>query len=288
MKFILLLSLITTFTIAKEIHVQGHRGARAVLPENTLEGFQYAMDLGVGVLELDLAVTMDDQVIISHDPVVNTKLCHFNRKNFPFSLLTLKQVKEIDCGSKKNPNFPKQKPIPKARIPTLAELFEMVKSSQSSFARKVQFNIEIKIFPQYPSLTPGPQKFAKLTYDVIKKYGMVERSIIQSFDYRPLVAIKALDSRLRLAFLNGQSLPDFVPIAQRLKAHIISPNQHWITKDQVQALNKIGVQTIPWTANTEKEWAHLVQIGVDGIITDDPEGLIRWLRKQGLRSDKSL
>lgn len=283
MRFFLLLSLITTFTIAKEIHVQGHRGARAVLPENTLEGFQYAINLGVEVLEFDLAVTRDDQVIISHDPVVNTKICHFNRQNFPFSSLTLKQVKKIDCGSKKNPNFPKQKSIPKARIPTLAELFEMVKKSQSSFAKTVQFNIEIKIFPQYPSLTPGPKKFAKLTYDVIKKYGMVERSIIQSFDYRPLVAIKALDSRLRLAFLNGQSLPDFVPIAQSLKAHIISPNQHWITKHQVQALRKIGIQTIPWTANTEKEWAHLVQMGVDGIITDDPEGLIRWLKKQGLR-----
>ena len=278
-----LLTLVTTLAMAQKIHVQGHRGARALLPENTLEGFQYAIELGVDVVELDLVVTSDEKVIISHDPLVNTLICQFDRPQVPFFTLPLKQVKKIDCGSKKNPNFPRQKPIAGARIPTLAELFEMVKKSPSPFAQKVLFNIEIKIFPQYPTLTPGPKFFAQLTYDVIKKYGMVRRSIIQSFDYRPLVAIKALDSNLRTAFLNYQSLPDFVAIAQAMKVDIISPNQHWITKDQVQALRKIGVQTIPWTANTQKEWERLVQLGVDGIITDDPQGLIQYLKKKGLR-----
>ena len=283
MKTLALLTFITTLAMAQKIHVQGHRGARAVLPENTLKGFQYAIDLGVEVIELDLTVTADNHVIISHDPVVNTQLCRFDRERVPFSTLTLKQVKKIDCGSKKKPRFPNQKLIPGTKIPTLAELFETVKKSPAPNARTVQFNIEIKIFPQYPTMTPKPERFAKLTYDIIKKYGMVKRSIVQSFDYRPLVAIKALDPKLRTAFLNYQSLPDFVAIAQGLKADIISPNQHWITKDQVLALRKIGIQTVPWTANTEEEWEHLIQLGVDGIITDDPQGLIQYLEKKKLR-----
>ena len=249
--FILLTVILTSGFVMAKIHVQGHRGARAVFPENTIEGFDYALNLGVEVLELDLVVSKDKQVVISHDPVVNTTLCRFDREKVPFYTLTFEQIKKIDCGSKVNPRFPRQQSVPGAKISTLAELFEWVQKSKSPAARTVQFNIEIKIFPQYPNITPGPSEFARLAYDVIKKYKMVERSIIQSFDHRPLKAIKALNPKLRVAFLNDQSLPDFVAIARELKAEYISPNQHWITKDQVVALRKEGVQTVPWTANTE-------------------------------------
>ena len=279
---LIILALVTTLASAK-IHIQGHRGARAVLPENTLAGFQYAIGLGVEVIELDIAITSDRQVVISHDPVINTTLCQFDREKTPIYSLTLKEVQQIDCGSKKNPRFPRQKPIPGAKIPTLAELFELVKKSKSPAAQTVKFNIEIKMFPQYPSITPPPKEFAQLVYNVIKKYRMEKRSIVQSFDHRPIKAIKKLDPQLSIAFLNYQSLPDFVAIAQGLGVDYISPNQFWITKDQIQALHKIGVKTVPWTANTIKEWERLVQLGVDGIITDDPAGLIDYLQQKGLR-----
>ena len=153
------------------IEVHGHRGARAVLPENTLAGFRYALDVGVDVLELDLAVTKDKVVIISHDPTFNEVICTYEGEVLPFVKMTLGQVKSMDCGSKKNPRFPRQEPVPGAKIPTLDELFTMVKKRRS----KVLFNIEMKIVPGKPELTPAPHEFAQLLYDVLKRHGMVKR-----------------------------------------------------------------------------------------------------------------
>ncbi|MCY4644027.1 MAG: glycerophosphodiester phosphodiesterase family protein [Bacteriovoracales bacterium] len=276
---------LSTFAWANpRIEVQGHRGARAVLPENTLEGFEYALRVGVDVLELDLAVTADRKVIISHDPMVNRVICVFDRKgSVAFFSLSLKEVKEIDCGSKKNPRFPKQRPVPRAKIPTLGELFEMVKASILPSASKVSFNMEIKMVPGFPARTPPPKEFARLVYNVIKAHGMVERSIIQSFDHRPLKAVKSLNPKLKTAFLNHESLPPFLPLAKSLGVDIISPNQHWITREEVKALKKARIKVIPWTANNRREWERLIKMGVDGIITDDPKALIDDLKKKGLR-----
>ena len=216
-------------------------------------------------------------------PVVNTDLCRYPQKDIPFYSLSLKDIQKIDCGSIPHPRFPRQSQVPKAKIPTLNELFEMVKNSSAPMAKTIQFNIEIKIFPQYPELTPTAKEFARLVYDCIKRHRMIERTIVQSFDYRPLVAIKALDPKVRTSFLNYESLPNFVSIARDLQVDYISPNLDWITKEQVTQLNAIGVKTVPWTANTMEQWDKLTEMGVDGIITDDPEGLLKYLRERGLR-----
>ncbi len=272
---------------ATPIEVQGHRGARAVLPENTLPAFEYALSIGVDTLELDLGVTKDGHVIVFHDPYVAPDRCRRGGKRLtrkiPFRTLTLEEVKRFDCGSLPHQRFEKQKRVPGAKIPTLAEVFELVAKSKHQVAKRVEFNIETKSFPAHPELTPSPEVFAKKVVAVVRKHGMTSRTIVQSFDYRTLVATKKLEPKIRIAMLQPDGLVPLVAVAKALGAEIVSPHHEWITKAEVAALRKAGVRVIPWTANDEKAWARLVDLGVDGIITDDPAALIAFLEKKKLR-----
>ncbi len=268
---------------ATPIEVQGHRGARAVRPENTLAAFEYALGVGVDTLELDLAVTKDDVVVVSHDPHLTPERC-LGPKGIilatPVAIreLSLEQVKAYDCGSLKNPRFPRQVLAP-AKIPTLDEVFALVKASK----RPVHFNLETKIFPAHPELTPEPKEFAELVVASVRRHGMVARTIVQSFDYRTLEAVKEIAPKLRIAMLQPDGLVPLVPVAKALRAEIVSPHHEWILKADVDALHAAGVRVVPWTANDEAAWARLLDLGVDGIITDDPAALITYLQKRGRR-----
>ncbi len=269
------------------IEVQGHRGARAVRPENTLAAFDYALEVGVDTLELDLAVTKDRHVVVAHDPHLTAERClgpDAKRLGAPIAIasLTLEQLKTYDCGSLKNPRFPRQSLAP-AQIPTLDEVFTHVKKSKHPAAKTVQFNIETKIFPAHPDLTPTPERFAELVVKIVRRHKLVARTIVQSFDHRTLVAVKKLESKLRIAMLQPDGLPPLVPIARALGAEIVSPHHEWIRKQDVDQLHRIGVRVVPWTANDEAAWARLLELGVDGIITDDPAALIAYLKAKGLR-----
>src|SRR3712207_1582119 len=125
---------------AERILVHGHRGARAVLPENTLPAFEYAIAVGVDVLELDLAVTRDNVLVVSHDPKINSTICSGPKEHAAIRELSLAELRAYDCGSRKNPLFPLQKPVPGTRIPTLDEVFALADRG------KFEFNIETKIF----------------------------------------------------------------------------------------------------------------------------------------------
>src|SRR3954470_17149230 len=94
-----------TSSAADRVLVHGHRGARAMRPENTLPAFEYAIGVGVDVLELDMAVTRDDVLVVSHDPLVNATICTGPGVSRPIRQLTLAELRKVDCGSKKNPLF---------------------------------------------------------------------------------------------------------------------------------------------------------------------------------------
>lgn len=265
------------------LEVQGHRGARARFPENTMAAFRYAADVGVDTLELDVGVTKDDVVVVSHDPLLSPTLClgpKGQRLTAPVPLrrLTSKQVKSYDCGALPNPRFPDQKRIPGASIPTLEEVVAFAKERP-----KLRLNIETKIAPGEPELSPPPDRFAALVVGVLKRHDMIERSTVQSFDRRTLIAAKRLAPQLSIAQLTGENLPDLVAAAKAIGADTLSPNHRWITKEDVAALHAAGVRVIPWTANDERSWARLIDLGADGIITDDPEALIGYLKKRKLR-----
>ena len=275
-------------TPPRTIEVQGHRGARALRPENTLPGFAYALDGGVDVLELDLVVTKDDELVVMHDLELNPILCTgpdgapapvgFKVRQHPRRML-----RAFDCGRRRNPRFPRQRPVPQTHIPTLDEVFELVARSKAPAAAKVRFNIEAKRLPGRTDLAPSPTRFAALIVKAIEARGLVERCILQSFDHRVLVAAKRLAPRLRTSALIGETRPDLVAVARAAGAELVSPNHEWITAEDVSALHAAGIGVVPWTANSETAWARLVELGVDGVITDDPAALIAYLRRRGLR-----
>ncbi len=276
------------FNAAAKISVHGHRGARAVRPENTLSAFSYALDVGVDFIELDLAVTKDNKLVVSHDPFVDPVICLDDQKKrfkAPVAIrgLTLKQIKTYDCGSLINPRFKNQVKQPGQKIPTLSEVFDLVKNSKLNTAKTVQFNIETKIKPSIPHLSPSPKDFAKLLVHEIKRHGMSKRVIVQSFDYRTLKWVKKLEPKIKISQLTHESMVDLVAAAKAIDADYISPNQYWITKGMVKRLHKNGVLVAPWTANNKPSWDYLIKIGVDAIITDDPKGLITYLKSLKLR-----
>src|SRR5882672_8918533 len=225
MKKLLPILLMTTAIgwTAGPILVHGHRGARAMRPENTIPAFEYAIGVGVDVLELDMAVTKDDVLVVSHDPLLNPVICTGPGAPAPIRTLTLIELRKWDCGGKRNPAFPKQTPVAGTPIPTLDEVFAL--SSRGKF----EFNIETKIFADHPEYTPSPEKFARLVLDCVRRHGLESRVILQSFDFRTLHAMKTLAPGMRLSALYEKGPDSFVNVGRRAGANIVSPEKDLVT-----------------------------------------------------------
>jgi len=226
--------------------VHGHRGARALRPENTIPGFEYAIQAGADAVEMDVAVTKDDVLVVSHDP--------HTKSGVAIRQLTLAQLRECDGG---------------APIPMLDEVLDL------SVGNHVHFNIELKSFPDQPELTPPPEVFASMVFDVIRKHKLESRSIVQSFDFRTLHGLPGIRTA---ALWEGAARP-FVDIAREASACIIAPYFELVTPEQVEAAHAAKLEVIPWTANTPEAWRKLIDAGVDAIITDDPAALIAYLKQ---------
>jgi glycerophosphoryl diester phosphodiesterase len=253
--------------------VHGHRGARAAAPENTLPAFEYAIAAGVDYLELDLNVTKDNVAVVSHDSVINATICEGPHVGKPIRTLTLAQVKELDCGNRKNPAYPNQKLVPGTKMPTFDEVLALAK--KGSF----EFNVETKMLSAHPEHSPTTEDFAKLVLESIRRHRLEKRVVIQSFDFRTLHALKRLAPEIRLSALYQGKPRDFVEVAREAGAAIISPHFSLVTREQVEKAHKAGLQVIPWTANTEEDWKRMVDAGADAIISDDPAALISYLKR---------
>jgi glycerophosphoryl diester phosphodiesterase len=269
--------LMSTASAATRILVHGHRGARAVLPENTIPAFEHAISVGADVLELDLAVTKDNVLVVSHDPVLNPKICQGPPGTRVIRQMTLAELKRWDCGSLKNPAYPRQRTVPGTRVPTLDEVFELAKKGT------FEFNVETKIFADNPGFTPAPLRFAQLLLEAIRRHGLESRVMVQSFDFRTLKEMKRLDPKIRLSALYGIGLRGFDSIGAEAQANIVSPQYALVTPSKVAAAHKAGYKVVPWTANTKADWDRLIAANVDAIITDDPAELIAYLKSRGLR-----
>ncbi|HET8546798.1 MAG TPA: glycerophosphodiester phosphodiesterase [Bryobacteraceae bacterium] len=272
------LAMITQATEVRVL-VHGHRGARALRPENTMPAFEYAIGVGADVLELDLAVTKDNVVVVSHDPVLQPGICRGPRQRPAIRELTFAELREYDCGSLKNSAYPRQVPAPGARVPSLDEVFAL--APRGTF----EFNIETKMAEGRPELAPEPAEFARLVLEVIRRHKLETRVILQSFDWRTLHAMKSLAPEIRRAALYEAGEKDFVTIAREADAAIVSPQYPLVTAQKVKAAHTAGLQVIPWTANTPAQWDRLIEAGVDAIITDDPAALIEYLRKRRPRGE---
>jgi glycerophosphoryl diester phosphodiesterase len=284
--FILTLSLLMMIdpNFAQAIDVQGHRGARSVLPENSLPGLKHALELGVNTLEFDMGVSKDGVVVVIHDQQINPVICQ-NKDGTEITedlwvhQLNLDQIKNFDCGSKQNPRFPKQVTVPGTEIPTLAEVFEMVTSSDAANAKTVAFNIETKSNPNKPHAQPAAQEFVAAVLKVVQQFNLESRVTLQSFDPATLIAAKNMAPDLQLALLLEHKPEDWVEAAEAAGADIVSPYHKLIGRKDVEEIQDAGLAVIPWTANSKRQWSRLMKLGVDGIITDDPEALLRFLER---------
>ncbi|MCA9547166.1 MAG: hypothetical protein KC613_22345 [Myxococcales bacterium] len=274
--------LLALLAVPANLDVQGHRGARAVRPENTWPAFQHALAVGVTTLELDLQVTRDDRLVIWHDPFLTPERCvgpagAALAAPVPLRSLTLAQAKAHDCAGLPNPRFPKLVPAPGSPLLSLPELFARVSASPTPAARSVRFNIETKLIPGRPDLAPSPAAFVELFVQAVEAAGVAERVSLQSFDDRTLLALAARAPGITRVLLVAENHLDHVAVARSAGAQVISPHHEWILPADVTRLHAAGVKVVPWTPNSPAAWQRLLAMGVDGLITDDPAALLAWL-----------
>ena len=275
---LIVIIIISLFYYKKRIEIQGHRGFRGLYPENTIPAFKNAILVDVDTLELDLQLSKDDVVVVYHDKAINN-LCKNGVLNKDIRSLTLEEIKKYDCGSIKNARFPLQKTIPFTQIPTLEELFEFIKTIDD---KNIKFNIEIKTTENLEPLYNDKDViiFTKKVIDILEKYNMKNRTIIQTEDVRCIKAVKSIDKNIILSFIiNAPSDVDMVKIGKEMDVSIISPEFTLLNKNLVDKLHKNGFKVIPWVINTDDELKSMIDMGVDGVITDYPDIILKYLKK---------
>jgi glycerophosphoryl diester phosphodiesterase len=161
-------------------------------------------------------------------------------------------------------------------MPTLDEVFDLAQGNS------IQFDVEAKIFPDEPELTPGPEEFAELLLNLIRRHALENRVILLCFDPRMLRIMKRLEPSIRRSAL-FETPRVWMDVAHEFEATILGPEFSLVTPRDVAQAHSEGLQVVPWTANQPEDWERLADAGVDGIISDDPAALIAWLTQRGMR-----
>lgn len=270
-----------------ELDIQGHRGCRGLLPENTIPAFKRAVELGVNTLEMDVVISADKQVVVSHDPWFSSEICSDpqgkpispeTEKDHKLISLNYEQIKNYDCGSRGHKRFPQQTPQ-KTYKPLLSEVFDAIEGMTDK-AHRVHYNIEIKSLPEWDHVfTPEPAEFSELVVKVVHHHKLQERVIIQSFDPRTLNYIHSRYPGIKLALLveNKEGIEQNLSKLS-FSPYAYSPEYILLEKDSVDLLKKKGMQVIPWTINKESDMKRIVEMGVDGIITDYPDIAVKLFK----------
>lgn len=277
-------------SMAQQIDIEGHRGCRGLMPENTIAAFIKAIDLGVTTLEMDVVISKDHQVVLSHEPFLNHEICSgpqsetldtLNEQSFNLYHMNYEEIRLCDCGSKIHPRFPEQKKM-KAIKPLLESVIDTVEHYIAYKKRKpIHYNIEIKSLPETDGIYhPEPSVYIDLVYEVIEKKKISPRIILQSFDARVLNEIHSKQLPVRTAFLientdgfaKNMALLKFTPT-------IYSPDKALVNNALLKACRKRHMQVIPWTVNEPKDIHALLKLGVDGLISDYPNRVMEELKK---------
>ncbi len=284
-------------SISKEFDVQGHRGARGLYPENSIIGFIEALKLGVTTLEMDLVVSQDRHLIVSHEPYISSEICKWPTHDLVMLKeedllniyqMSLSEIQDFDCGSRGNKKFPKQKRI-KTYKPTLEEVITAVEEEiKKNNLPLVKYNIETKTRDEWDNwLTPAPAEFIKLLIETLDKFDIWDRVTIQSFDKRTLRIIHEKRPEVSTALLvekdNKFTVKQLVQLLG-FTPTIYSPEYTRLDKKEMKEIRDLGISVIPWTVNDSLEMVKLIELGVDGIITDYPNILINI--KKFLLSDQ--
>lgn len=299
---------------AQAFDLQGHRGARGLLPENTLPAFERALALGVTTLELDVGMTKDGVLVISHDPYLNPDIARdasgrFLEQRGPlirsltWAELQVYDVGRIKPGTEYARQFSDQVPVDGARIPRLSDLFDLVKRAGDD---RVRFDIETKLSPDKPDETPLPEPFARALVDQIRKAGVAGRSTIQSFDWRTLQVVQRIAPEIPTAYLTLQRRFDNIGAERSEGSNWTAGYQYrvhgsvpkmvkaagggtWsafhgdLDAAKVKEAQALGLKVLAWTVNDPAQMARVLDYGIDGLITDRPDLARKLLEARGVR-----
>lgn len=283
------------------IELQGHRGARGVLPENSLPSFQNAIAAGSDCLELDIAMTRDKQLVITHDPTLNPDITRLGKEwiseRVAIKSLTVDQLKAFDIGRLKPgtryaKRFPQQQPVDGLQMPLLADLFQLPEVLADT---SLCLDVEIKTVPTDEGITFPPAEVADALVKLIDESGLRARTRVRSFDWRGLAHIKKTAPDIALAFLTakrrwlnnlevgkpgkspwlaGLDIDAFEGSAARAIHHlggqIWAPYYLDLSKAELALAHELGLRVIVWTVNDEAAMRKMIAMGVDGITTDYP------------------
>jgi glycerophosphoryl diester phosphodiesterase len=293
--------------------IEAHRGGRALFPENTLPSFANALTMGVTTLELDIGVTKDGAIVVSHERGLNPDLArgasgvYVEPPGMSFVQLSLAEVKTYDVGqirpgSAYAAQFPDQRAVPGTRIPTLSEVLALVRKLGDSHVR---LNIETKIDPHHPEQSPDPQRFVTLLLDLLQAEKFSDRVTIQSFDWRTLQLVQKSAPAIPTVYLTSQKGPGatisleqasewtagFNPaeyghsLPQTIKAAggaIWSPYYGDVDAGLISEAHRVGLSVVVWTVNKPADMTRMIEIGVDGIISDHPDLLRKAASEAGV------
>lgn len=279
--FIFILSVICTSNCTKPqkmIEIHGHRGARGYFPENTIPSFKAAFDMGAKTMEMDVAISNDHKVVVSHEPWFNHEISTHpdgeniseqNQMSFNLYKMDYAKIKSFDVGQKGNPRFKQQKAIP-VRKPLLTQVIEEMERHSD---QTVSYNIEIKRRPSADGLFhPDASTFVQLVSEVIKEQAVDDRCIIQSFDIETLQLLNKDSHNFKIALLvsgkenfkEKQSQLGFIP-------EVLSPFFGLVNNNMIRFARRHKMKVIPWTVNEVMDIQKMIDLGVDGIISDYPD-----------------
>jgi len=308
----MVLLLMAVASTAAAFDLQGHRGARGLAPENSLAGFERALQLGVTTLELDVAITRDDVVVVHHDLALNPDITRdakgrwLDAPSAPIQTMDWAHLQSFDIGRIKPgtryaAQFSRQEPIDGTRVPRLADLFDLVKRGGHE---RVRFAIETKINPQLPDATLPPEPFAAMVVDEIRRAGMLQRVQIMSFDWRTLQVVQRIAPEIPTVYLTAQQrwldnigtlkgedsawtagiqIREHGSIPKMIKA---AGGQYWsvhfgdIDAGKVRQARELGLKVLVWTVNDAPTMQRMLDLGIDGLITDRPDIAREVLRER--------
>jgi len=264
---------------------QGHRGCRGIMPENTIEGFLKAIDLGVSTIEMDVIISGDGKVVVSHESYFSNTICSApvdqeidlneeNEKSFNLYKMPYEEIAKWDVGAKGNPNFSQQEKRP-AFKPLLSDVIRAVEGYTAG-KNDICYSIEIKYFTELEnSYHPPAEEFAKKVAEVIIAHGIESRAVVQAFNTGVLNALRAHCPEIKCSFLFHDPIELLDNRFKKLtvQPEVFGPHHELVDEGLIAKFHQIGVKVIPWTVNSIDRMIELIEMGIDGIITDFPNWL---------------
>jgi glycerophosphoryl diester phosphodiesterase len=271
----------------RQVEIHGHRGTRGYLPENTIPSFIKAIELGATAIELDVVISKDGLVVVSHEPYMSANICldslgkplKNSAKNHNIYEMTYAQVACYDCGSLKHNRFPEQENF-KVEKPLLSDVIDTLEQYvKAQGIPAIKYNVEVKSDPKGDRIHhPEPPRYVEILVELLRSKNVNDHLIVQSFDERilqefhrqaPEITISFLVANLKSFSANIESL-GFLPT-------YYTPYFKLLNRKKVKEILEAGVKVGVWTVNKPKDIKHMINIGVDAIISDYPDRVIELL-----------